>query len=452
MDTAVQYSLNERRAPREASLVNSNNTNYVNNEPPHHPHDPHGPHNTLYLAIVGCVVCLTVTLVIQCVITYTLYHNALMFEERYLREAVDDTIMYIDGARRVVAQSGGDPDAPEVRGEIEETLRRHFYATASSHSYMWINAVTNFDGGDDYGFRLIHANLRDQEGESISTKTRDAAGNTPYLTELEGVKANGSILYSYFFKNFENDEVSQKLTYARLYPDYGWIVCMGIPYGAVWGEVFLDTSATKWVLLFGYVLSIGGVAFLLRQLRRTHIAERAAHRSTVTALQAQLDFDPLTKAFSRTYGLSLLEADLQEFRRSHTQNLVALIDMDNFKSINDVHGHTCGDHVLREVVDVLKGTLRQGDTVIRWGGDEFIVILPPTVDKDDRSRLRRLNECIANHVFVDSDGVRLNITISIGAGYFLTGDRSVQDLFTRIDVALYEAKQVRGTFRLVDEG
>lgn len=232
----------------------------------------------VYLTLFACLICLIFTLVIQGFATYTLYHNALSFEERYLRESVDNTIYYIDSSRKIIEEAQAGATNPlsqeDIRKKLEEKLREHFYANASPHSYMWINEVLDFNGGDDYGVRLIHPNLKNREGEYLSTKTQDAAGGTPYLTELEGVKANGAILFSYYFKELKGNEQTEKLTYSRLYPDYNWIICMGIPYDAVWGEVLLNRKSTLMVLVFGYLVTLGGILYLLLHINRLTKQER----------------------------------------------------------------------------------------------------------------------------------------------------------------------------------
>ena len=94
--------------------------------------------------------------------------------------------------------------------------------------YIWINEVINYEGGDGYAIRLVHPNLVDTEGSLLSTATQDLKGNTPYKTELEGVKRSGELFFSYWFKKKSNDLVSEKLTFAKLYKDYNWIIASGV--------------------------------------------------------------------------------------------------------------------------------------------------------------------------------------------------------------------------------
>ena len=404
----------------------------------------------LYYALSGCVACLLITLLIQTVATYTLYNNALEFEKNYLQHSVDNTIAQIDATRKSMESDENNPkhrfSKEEVQKEIETTLRQQFYDTASKHSYMWINEVHDFAGGDGYGIRLIHPNLKRGEGELISTYTKDAEGNTPYLTELEGVKERGALFYSYYFKDLNADTVSRKLTYARLYPDYNWIICMGIPYNAVWGEVLFNNTYTKWLLLLGYLLSLGGIITLfVYYIHVVYKQERARHLNEMSLLQQQIEYDLLTGANSRLYGVSLLENSLKSFTNYGTKNIIAMFDIDYFKKVNDTYGHEYGDFVLKETVKVIKANIRKDDYIIRWGGDEFILLLYPMDDDDILPCLTKLNQCISNHDFTDATGTKADITISIGAGAFTSRDKNIKSLLNKVDHALYSAKKARNT-------
>ena len=97
-------------------------------------------------------------------------------------------------------------------------------------SYMWVNEVLSYSGGDNYAIRRVHPNLPETEGMYLSTDMEDIAGNRPYLVELEGVKRYGSLFISYHFQELNSDSVSEKLAYARLYKEFDWIIAMGIHY------------------------------------------------------------------------------------------------------------------------------------------------------------------------------------------------------------------------------
>jgi len=110
------------------------------------------------------------------------------------------------------------------------------------------------------------------------------------------------------------------------------------------------------------------------------------------ALVRQAVRDPLTSCFSRLSGEELLEIQFIIASRSNTPLSVAFVDLDNFKSINDNFGHDAGDQVLISATNNLRGALRTGDMLVRWGGEEFILILPSTYCDEAVKVLERVRE------------------------------------------------------------
>lgn len=111
-----------------------------------------------------------------------------------------------------------------VKEEIREVIHQQEF---SNDSYMWVNEVLHYEGGENYAIRRIHPNLKDTEEDFLSTNTQDAEGNLPYLMELEGIRSSGEIFFTYHFKKLNSDIISEKITYAKLYEPYDWIVAMG---------------------------------------------------------------------------------------------------------------------------------------------------------------------------------------------------------------------------------
>lgn len=107
-------------------------------------------------------------------------------------------------------------------------------------------------------------------------------------------------------------------------------------------------------------------------------------------LVEQASRDTLTGAYTRRFGEEMLAAQFQIARR-HSHNLsIAFFDLDSFKAINDVHGHEAGDAVLRDAAAAIRATIRQQDMLIRWGGEEFLVLLPETSGADARVMVDRV--------------------------------------------------------------
>lgn len=94
--------------------------------------------------------------------------------------------------------------------------------------YIWINQVINYEGGERYAFRFVHPNLPQTEGSYLSTSTKDIKGNLPYLEELEGVKKDGEVFIEYYFKKKNQEKIGHKMSFAKLYKEYNWIIATGV--------------------------------------------------------------------------------------------------------------------------------------------------------------------------------------------------------------------------------
>ncbi len=118
-----------------------------------------------------------------------------------------------------------------------------------------------------------------------------------------------------------------------------------------------------------------------------------------------------------------------------------MVDIDNFKRINDGYGHRAGDHVLREIAGIIKGSVRKSDIIARYGGEEFAVILPQTTLEGAAGEAERLRELISEHDYADL--TRELVTASLGvAAYPQDGIANYGDLVNLADTCLYEAKRM----------
>jgi len=162
---------------------------------------------------------------------------------------------------------------------------------------------------------------------------------------------------------------------------------------------------------------------------RKRLIERLEHLSNI---------DSLTGLLNRRALLERLSTEVQRAERYGTELSIALCDMDNFKEINDIYGHIVGDDVLRVVADTLRKPLRSVDAIGRYGGDEFLIILPQTSLKGAESLAERLRSLVAETGFVAPDGKRLRLSVSIGVSN--SGDTN--ELIRKADTALYRSKHL----------
>jgi diguanylate cyclase (GGDEF)-like protein/PAS domain S-box-containing protein len=159
------------------------------------------------------------------------------------------------------------------------------------------------------------------------------------------------------------------------------------------------------------------------------------------ALQEQSVKDPLTHLFNRRYMEESLEREIHRCVRENKGLGMIMTDVDHFKKFNDNHGHDAGDLVLIEFANLLMSKFRTSDVVCRYGGEEFIIIMPTASEEIVINRAEELREALKN-LTITSNGIELpKLTASFGVSY-LIGDRTVNGevLLKAADVALYEAK------------
>jgi diguanylate cyclase (GGDEF)-like protein len=158
--------------------------------------------------------------------------------------------------------------------------------------------------------------------------------------------------------------------------------------------------------------------------------------SKATQLEEKASFDFLTKLYNRRKFNSFLEYEISKANRYKDQHLsLLLVDIDYFKNVNDTYGHLVGDNILQEVSKILTICSRDTDIVARWGGEEFVLMLPQTNVEQAFLVGEKLRATIEKHKF---DDVK-HITCSIGVSQFHRNeDKDI--LFKRVDAALYKAK------------
>ncbi len=149
--------------------------------------------------------------------------------------------------------------------------------------------------------------------------------------------------------------------------------------------------------------------------------------------------DELTGLSNRRYFDSSLEKEFLRAQRYNNKLTLVMFDIDHFKGVNDTYGHPCGDYILKQVANAALQTFRKTDTVFRYGGEEFVVILTETDIKQALIPLERFRKTIET-LYLNYLGQDLNITVSIGACQYNSNILTKEELLQKTDDALYEAK------------
>jgi diguanylate cyclase (GGDEF)-like protein len=233
-----------------------------------------------------------------------------------------------------------------------------------------------------------------------------------------------------------------------------WVAIAGLRFSPemAWSATALCIGGLSW-----YLLTVNNIGFVRNvQLRDTRETLKAREADLVTAndalqqnlmeiagLQQQLaeqaNRDPLTGLYNRRYLDSTLERELARCKREGQPISLILIDIDHFKKINDTYGHQAGDKVLQQLSAALAGMARAGDVACRYGGEEFLLLMPTMTLDTARERAEELRSSFGTTA-VSFGEFDILTTLSIGISIYPGHGTSPDELIRSADRALYRAK------------
>jgi diguanylate cyclase (GGDEF)-like protein len=197
-----------------------------------------------------------------------------------------------------------------------------------------------------------------------------------------------------------------------------------------------ETDREKQLAAIGF----GGDDFLTKPIKPDHLISAVISRiERYRQLRALMLRDSLTGLFNHTSILERLEREVAHSIRNHQPLAFAMLDMDYFKKVNDTYGHAAGDRALKALTHILTRRLRRSDIIGRYGGDEFVVILPNTDEATALQMFDELREAfsLVRHV---NGGIEFSVTLSCGVAVF-PKQQTPADLSEAADRALYVAKR-----------
>ena len=226
-------------------------------------------------------------------------------------------------------------------------------------------------------------------------------------------------------------------------PHHTWV--FGVPFVLFTAGVFFaqDSQALLTTHVINATVAMGGVVFAgvrFYRLKHYDLSVRITLKKMNKRLETLSTLDPLTHLPNRRFFQKQLTYERAIAKRYGVDASVMMIDIDHFKTINDTYGHGVGDKILVQLAAILTENIRESDTLARWGGEEFILLLSHTSTQGAAIVARRLNETIASYVFLkESEAITLTVSIGVAPLYIeddLTFDRS----YKTVDDALYKAK------------
>lgn len=227
-------------------------------------------------------------------------------------------------------------------------------------------------------------------------------------------------------------------------PGTSWRLVIAVPDSRLYASITGPLHLVPW-LVFGLVTILG---ILLVTLFGRSLADRARLITLSTALERTARTDPLTGLLNRRALAERLAPAAASARRRREPLSVLMIDLDEFKEINDRYGHAAGDRVLRAIADCMRDAFRAEDICGRWGGDEFLVALPATGNDEAHVAAERFRVRAGAY---DLPGIELADGIQLSIGVATTLEATSKDLVNAADGALYEAKSAASGRRRSDD-
>jgi diguanylate cyclase (GGDEF)-like protein len=280
-------------------------------------------------------------------------------------------------------------------------------------------------------------------------------GKDPALTLPQQVSAMVAVVWSYAIAG---DNRSASLVFVMLVLGFGLfafrprdmvrlsLLTLTMLAVVILWQCHQEPAAYSWragMFQFAYAaLAVWPIWFLsarMSALRAALTRQKAALAQALDQIRQLAESDELTGLINRRAMVPILQSEQQLRNPAKGQNCIALIDIDLFKTVNDRFGHQAGDEVLRQFAETGKTTLRAGDIFARWGGEEFLLLLPDTSIEQGVKCLERMRSALAGSSF-DHLCPGHRVTISVGITDLHPEDR-LEEALERADQAMYKAKQ-----------
>ncbi len=210
-------------------------------------------------------------------------------------------------------------------------------------------------------------------------------------------------------------------------------------------KVVTHSGLEEWLEIYTYPIQdqTGAVTHVIEYVRNITDRKRAEEESQrfIKELETLSSEDGLTGLQNRRMIFERIRHEIERVRRYNVELSLIFCDLDNFKEINDNYGHKAGDEVLKTIADILLCSVRTSDVVGRYGGDEFLLVLPQTSLKGAQELAERIRFSVQETKFEMPVGRSVGTTMSIGVAFYDGKETDVDALLNRIDTALYVSKR-----------
>lgn len=357
-----------------------------------------------------------------------------------LRQRVEEALQAFDlgpqttGAQPGEVQPGEAQPAVNRRGTLDEAVLSILGCTRSSQYRGIVTALTATAMRYGAYDRAFYAKWQPQDGSLILRAKADGSARRIVTNQVQAAPGEADALRAALAADRPVRLESALRRPAGLLAALSADELLAVPINRDFARpafLLLDRSLTLLPIELDrdltMAISLGQIGSLLND---NLLLRRRRQRAQKFALT-----DPLTHLFNRRMGIVALEREIARTERTSRPLTVLMCDMDHFKQLNDTLGHLQGDSALRSAAEVLRQTLRKGDTICRYGGEEFLIVLPDTTPDEATVLATRLFTTVHNR----GNELGLPMTISIGLTTHRAGD-TIETLLQRADHALYASK------------
>jgi diguanylate cyclase (GGDEF)-like protein len=263
------------------------------------------------------------------------------------------------------------------------------------------------------------------------------------IKEMKGIdEATATLLYTSLASLLRKRSARKGLPVRMLLPQGHDEFCRVDLREALFFHFITKNSCSGMVILFNDPYSALPQLKNERNIRflEEHGARALDNALRYTSTRDMLYIDELSGLFNYRYLKVALEREIKRADRYSTQLSVVFLDLDNFKGVNDTYGHLVGSNLLRELGLILKKSVREVDVLIRYGGDEYTIILVETGPDTARQVGERIRRMIEKHIFSAREGYQVKLTASLGFACYPDDTTGIDELLTMADKAMYAGK------------
>ncbi len=208
--------------------------------------------------------------------------------------------------------------------------------------------------------------------------------------------------------------------------------------------IFITAKTDETSIVQAY--DIGGADYVTKPFLPKELLSRVKKELHIQDMMAELKLlastDPMTKLYNRRYFSKISEHTLDLSKREKKDLSIIMLDIDKFKKVNDTYGHSVGDEVIIHLANEMRNNQRKSDISARFGGEEFVILLPNTDSEGAKIVAQKLRESVENAKIVYDGTNTLSYTISLGVSQIdLSKNQTIEDGLKESDDALYEAKE-----------